>query len=120
MSGAPELPIEIWTKIFSYLDYESLQDNATLVCKEWFEIIRNSSNLSGRLVLHLPMKPPNMDMYMGFMDIEGPGRQAGQFDCMTSTLTASSGKFLWDHGSFNNPLVKILTPSSLSPLHRHK
>jgi len=90
MSGTPELPIEIWTKIFSFLDYESLQDNAILVCKDWYKIIRSNSNLSGRLVLHLPMKPPNMDINMGFMDIDGPGRQAGQFDCMTSTLTASS------------------------------
>ena len=89
----PQLPIEIWTGIFSYLDYESLQKNATLVCKDWYEIIRNNSNLSGRLVLHLPMKPPNVELLLETNDIDGHGQQAGKFDYMTTLLTASSGKF---------------------------
>ena len=88
-----QLPIEIWTGIFSCLDYESLQKNAILVCKDWYKIIRNNSNLSGRLVLHLPMKPPNVELLLETTDIDGPGQQAGKFDYMTTMLTASSGKF---------------------------
>ena len=48
-----ELPREIQVKIFGYLDFKSLQHNATRVCKTWFEIIRNDSNLSGKLTLSL-------------------------------------------------------------------
>ena len=48
-----ELPREIQVKIFGYLDFKSLQHNATRVCKAWFEIIRNDSNLSGKLTLSL-------------------------------------------------------------------
>ena len=47
-----ELPQEIWVKIFGYLDFMSLQHNATRVCKDWFHIIRNDVNLSGKLTLH--------------------------------------------------------------------
>ena len=46
-----QLPREIWVTIFGYLDFKSLQHNATRVCKEWFRIIRNDTNLSGELTL---------------------------------------------------------------------
>ena len=85
----PELLIEIWTKIFTYLDYESLQKNAVLVCKNWFEIIRSNSKLSGRLVLHLPMQRPSIDLILKAAEIDGPGRQSCNFDAFQS---ASSGK----------------------------
>ena len=44
-----ELPVEIWCKVFFYLDKKS-KKKATLVCKRWFEIIRNDPRLSGILV----------------------------------------------------------------------
>ena len=84
-----KLPIEILTKIFTYLDYESLQKNAALVCKDWFEIIRSNSKLSGRLVLHLPMQRPSIDLILKAAEIDGPGRQSCHFDAFQS---ASSGK----------------------------
>ena len=40
------LPIEMWSKMFGYLDFET-QNRATLVCKLWFEMIRNEFKLSG-------------------------------------------------------------------------
>ena len=40
--------------IFPYLDFESRQKRAVLVNKQWFEIIRNNSALSGHLVLWPP------------------------------------------------------------------
>ena len=46
-----ELPKEIWVKIFGYLDFKSLQHDATRVCKYWFEIIRNDSTLSGKVAI---------------------------------------------------------------------
>ena len=44
-------PPEVWCKIWSYLDFETLQKTCTLVSKTWFEEIRNSSKLSGKLTL---------------------------------------------------------------------
>ena len=44
-----ELPVEIWCKVFFCLDKKS-KKKATLVCKRWFEIIRNDPRLSGILV----------------------------------------------------------------------
>ena len=40
--------------IFGYLDFESKQKKAVLVNKQWFEIIRDNSALSGHLVLWPP------------------------------------------------------------------
>ena len=47
-----ELPVEIWCKIFSYLDFETAQKTATLVCKSWFHMIRNDLMISGELALN--------------------------------------------------------------------
>ena len=44
-----ELPVEISCKVFFCLDKKS-KKKATLVCKRWFEIIRNDPRLSGILV----------------------------------------------------------------------
>ena len=46
------LPLEIWSEIFSYLDFKTLQKTATLVSKSWFNMIRNDSTLSGKLALN--------------------------------------------------------------------
>ena len=45
------LPDEIWGHIFGFLDFRTLQFDATSVCKKWFEIIRGDSNLSGEFTL---------------------------------------------------------------------
>ena len=45
------LPNEIWQKIFSYLEFDQLQKNAALVCKGWFDIVRNDCTLSGHVSL---------------------------------------------------------------------
>ena len=42
---------EIWSKIFSYLDEYTLQNVASLVCKDWLNVIRNDCKLSGHLTL---------------------------------------------------------------------
>ena len=47
-------PPEILRLVFPYLDFESKQKKAVLVNKEWKEIIRNNSALSGHLVLRPP------------------------------------------------------------------
>ena len=47
----PPLPLEIWRLIFSYMDFTLLQKIATLVCYEWFYIIRNDRFLSGHLLV---------------------------------------------------------------------
>jgi len=44
----PNLPKEVWCIIFSSLPKESLK-NATSTCKNWFEIIRGDSRLSGSI-----------------------------------------------------------------------
>ena len=50
----PILPPEVWEHILAYLDFETLQKKAVLVSKDWKKLIRESPNLSGHLVLHLP------------------------------------------------------------------
>ena len=42
---------EIWSEIFSYLDHYTLQNVASMVCKDWQNIIRNDCTLSGHLTL---------------------------------------------------------------------
>jgi len=44
------LPNEVWCIIFSYSDQKSVQ-NATEICKHWFELIQNDPNLSGHIIL---------------------------------------------------------------------
>ena len=46
------LPAELWTKIFEYLDQNTIQKRATLVSTRWFHIIRDNPLLSGDLILN--------------------------------------------------------------------
>ena len=41
----------LWLMIFRYLDWKNLQEKATLVCKSWLKMIRESPKLSGELSL---------------------------------------------------------------------
>ena len=45
-------PKEIWVKIWSLLDFKTLQKSCTLVCKNWFFGIRGSTSLSDQMVLN--------------------------------------------------------------------
>ena len=45
---------DILRLIFGFLNFESKQKSAVLVNKQWFEIIRDNSALSGHLVLRPP------------------------------------------------------------------
>ena len=45
------LPKEIWIQIWGCLDFQTLQKMCTRVSKKWFEDIRNSVRLSGKLTL---------------------------------------------------------------------
>jgi hypothetical protein len=46
------LPKEMWSKIWSDLDFETLQKTCVLVCQGWFENIRGNGQLSGQLSLN--------------------------------------------------------------------
>jgi len=45
------LPEEMWFKIWSDLDFETLQKTCVLVCQGWFKNIRDDGRLSGQLSL---------------------------------------------------------------------
>ena len=45
------LPSEVWTIIFRKLDATTLRKVASLVCKQWFYIIRNDLILSNDLTV---------------------------------------------------------------------
>ena len=45
------LPKEMWYKIWSDLDFDTLQKICVLVCQGWFENIRGDGRLSGQLSL---------------------------------------------------------------------
>ena len=52
-SSEINLPTEVWTHIWSFLDFKKLQRVCTLVSKEWFFKIRNSVRLSGEMTLRI-------------------------------------------------------------------
>ena len=43
------IPEEIWIYIFDFFEFKILQKVLTLVCKEWFQIIRQTLKFSGQL-----------------------------------------------------------------------
>ena len=47
----PALPAEMWFKIWSDLEFETLQKTCVLVCQGWFKNIRDDGRLSGQLSL---------------------------------------------------------------------
>ena len=47
------LPIEVWFHIWSFLDFNTRQKKCTRVSKEWLNQIRNSTRLSGEMILRL-------------------------------------------------------------------
>lgn len=49
----PLLPTEVWVKIWSFLDFDTLQKVCTRVSTKWFWDIRNSALLSGEMKLKL-------------------------------------------------------------------
>ena len=52
-SSEINLPTEVWTHIWSFLDFKKLQKVCTLVSKEWLFKIRNSVRLSGEMTLRI-------------------------------------------------------------------
>ena len=49
-------PKEIWVKIWSLVDFKTLQKSCTVVCKNWFEGIRGNASLSGQMFLNNEQK----------------------------------------------------------------
>ena len=47
------LPTEVWVHIWSFLDFNTLQEICTLVSKKWLHEIRYSTRLSGEMILRL-------------------------------------------------------------------
>jgi len=47
----PFFPIEVWIKIWDFIDFHTLQKKCTIVSKSWFEVIRNTPTLSGEMEL---------------------------------------------------------------------
>ena len=43
------IPEEIWISIFEFFDFKTLQKVLTLVCSEWFRIIRQNLKFSSQL-----------------------------------------------------------------------
>ena len=43
------IPEEIWIYIFDFFEFKILQKVLTLVCREWFQIIRQTFKFSGKL-----------------------------------------------------------------------
>ena len=47
------LPTEVWVHVWSFLDFNTLQEICTLVSKKWLHEIRYSTRLSGEMMLRL-------------------------------------------------------------------
>ena len=52
-SSGINLPTEVWIHIWSFLDFNDCQEMCTLVSKEWFNRIRNSTRLSGEMIFNV-------------------------------------------------------------------
>ena len=52
-SSKSNLPTEVWILTWSFLDFNTVQKKCTLVSKKWLNIIRNSTRLSGEMILRL-------------------------------------------------------------------
>ena len=52
-SSEINLPTEVWTHIWSYINFKKLQKICTLVSKQWLYKIRNSARLSGEMIFRL-------------------------------------------------------------------
>ena len=53
---ANKTPKEIWVKIWSLLDFKTLQKSCTVVCKNWREGIRGNASLSDHMTLNNEQK----------------------------------------------------------------
>ena len=51
LENKPQLPDEVWIKIFGYLDQRTIHFVVSLVSKRWLTIVRNDIGLSGHLKL---------------------------------------------------------------------
>ena len=49
-------PKEIWVKIWSLVDFKTLQKSCTVVCKNWFDGIRGNASLSDQMTLNNEQK----------------------------------------------------------------
>ena len=87
MTNTSLLP-EIWGKIFGYLDFTTIQKTATVVCKEWKEIIRSDSKISGNLVLYLPLKKLDNNLLTALQSKSFPD-QIQRIDLLTHFTTTS-------------------------------
>ena len=52
-SSEINFPTEVWIHIWSFLDFKTVHKICTLVSKEWLYKIRNSTRLSGEMILRL-------------------------------------------------------------------
>ena len=52
-SSKSNLPTEVWILTWSFLDFNTVQKKCTLVSKKWLNRIRNSTRLSGEMILRL-------------------------------------------------------------------
>ena len=87
MTNTSLLP-EIWGNIFGYLDFTTVQKTAIVVCKEWQEIIRSDSKLSGHLVLYLPLKKLDNNLLTALQSKSFPD-QIQRIDLLTHFKTTS-------------------------------
>ena len=62
MSATDLLP-ELLEQIFEYLDFSTLQKTVTLVCKNWYKLVRSNSRLSGHLALYPPLKDWSPELF---------------------------------------------------------
>ena len=63
----PDLPCELWEKIWRYLDFNKVQKTCTLVSKSWLNGIRNSQLLSGEMKLTIGENDPSTDIVNGIL-----------------------------------------------------
>ena len=113
-----ELPSEVWVKIFSFLDFETLHKTLVHVCKDWKALIKDDPTFSTHVILKPPLKDINSikplpwSHFMakrgdirsqspwigGSLDYQvGPHWMCQHVDHLTKMATSTNGKKIRNH-----------------------
>ena len=108
----PFFPIEVWIKIWDFIDFHTLQKKCTIVSKSWFEVIRNTPTLSGEMELKKTIEKE--DGTLETLDADGIDSILSHWPMLkvTSLLTHddahSTRHFFWPKTN-NQPFKKFLS-----------
>ena len=108
-----KLPNELFVQILGNLSFDCVQKTCTLVSKKWFEVVRNSVELSGK-VKFLHENVPKFDAIIRFLARNWP-----KIHTISLTMSEDKGKLFLVMNTEKTHLPNMVTAKSclnLTPL----